>query len=508
MSHEITANNSFAAIDLGSNSFHMAVAGGRQAHLQMIDKLRRPVRLGSGLDANNVIQPETMERALECLSLFQQRLRGVPRSHIRVVGTNTLRRARNADVFNAAAERILGVPIDIISGREEARLIFAGVTYGTRDNKKRLVIDIGGSSTEIIAGTGTKPKLMGSINAGCVVATEHWFTSGEPLPKQFEKAVKQTQIELQPLTGKYIKHEWDHCIGSSGTIKATEKILCALGISDRGITAQGLQQLIKLLGKKGISALKNIDFIGEDRRSVIIGGLSVLLATFRSLDIEFMGVSHAALREGVLVELGDDKPKEHVRMNAVIDLQQRFLVDVDQATRVSDTAELLFNKVRKPWRLSRKHDLSTLLWACDLHEIGLSVSHVQYHKHGEYLLRNADLLGFSRNDQMMLASLVRNHRRKVAIEFTGGLSASDQKRYPYLLVLLRLAILLQRTRGVVSTPALELIVEKKSLTIELPAQWLASHPLTGADLRDEIAPLKALGFQLTLLPQSEVELPD
>ncbi len=498
MSHEITADNSYAAIDLGSNSFHMAVAGGRQSHLQMIDKLRRPVRLGSGLDENNFIDPQTMERALDCLAMFQQRLRDVPTSQIRIVGTNTLRRARNAAVFNAAAEKILGVPIEIISGREEARLIFSGVTFGIRDNKKRLVIDIGGGSTEIIAGTGITPNLMESVNIGCVTANQQWFQKTDNLVRQFDKALKQHQLDMQPVINQYLEHDWDHCVGSSGTIKATERILIALGMSDRGIPLEALQRLYKLLVKKGVGALRDIDSISEDRLAVILGGVSVLMAVFRSLNIKFMSVSHAALREGVIVELGGERPNEHVRMNAVTDLQQRFLVDVDQATRVSDTAELLFNMVRKPWNLSRKRDLPALLWASDLHEIGLSVSHAHYHKHGDYLLRNADMLGFSRKDQAMLASLVRNHRRKIAIDLTTGLSLPDQKRYPYLLVLLRLAVLFQRTRGAVPAPPLDIAIEKDTLIINLPDQWLESHPLTYADLRDEVAPLKVLGFELLI----------
>ena len=170
--NEITPENTYAAIDLGSNSFHMAVAGATGSHLQMIDKVRRPVRLGSGLDKNNNITTETLDRALECLALFQHRLRGVPRDQIRAVGTNTMRRARNSEKLNLAAQQLLGIPIEIISGREEARLIYTGVTYGLRDKKKRLVIDIGGGSTEFIAGQGIEPKVMESVNMGCVSANQ------------------------------------------------------------------------------------------------------------------------------------------------------------------------------------------------------------------------------------------------------------------------------------------------------------------------------------------------
>jgi len=414
--NEITPENTYAAIDLGSNSFHMAVAGATRSHLQMIDKVRRPVRLGSGLDKNNNITGETLDRALECLALFQHRLRGVPRDQIRAVGTNTMRRARNAEKLNHAAQEILGIPIEIISGREEARLIYTGVTYGVRDKKKKLIIDIGGGSTEFIAGQGIEPKIMESVNMGCVSANHRWFSGKEiNLPKQFEKAIKQAQVETQPLTSEYLEHGWEQCIGSSGTIKAAERILTGLGLSKSGINHDDLEQAVKLISKEGLEAISQIESISADRHTVILGGLSVLLAAFRSLQIESMTVSHSALREGVIVDLGGDTLNEHVRHNAVSEMQRRFQIDLDQAQRVSTTANAFYESVRKPWNLGKKADSRTLHWATELHEIGLSVSHAQYHKHGDYLLRNADMLGFSRKDQAVLASLVRNHRRKIAL---------------------------------------------------------------------------------------------
>ena len=280
--NEITPENTYAAIDLGSNSFHMAVAGATGSHLQMIDKVRRPVRLGSGLDKNNNITTETLDRALECLALFQHRLRGVPRDQIRAVGTNTMRRARNSEKLNLAAQQLLGIPIEIISGREEARLIYTGVTYGLRDKKKRLVIDIGGGSTEFIAGQGIEPKVMESVNMGCVSANQRWF-SGKALnlPKQFEKAIKQAQVETRPLTSEYLGHGWEHCIGSSGTIKAAERILTGLGFSQSGINHDHLQQAVNLIGAEGLEVISHIESVSADRHTVILGGLSVLLATLR-----------------------------------------------------------------------------------------------------------------------------------------------------------------------------------------------------------------------------------
>ncbi len=499
MSSEITAENTYAAIDLGSNSFHMAVAGATSTHLQMIDKMRQPVRLGSGLDKDNNITPDTMDRALKCLELFQHRLRGVPSSQIRTVGTNTLRRARNAQEFNQRAESILGAPIDIISGREEARLIYTGIVYGRHDNRKRLVIDIGGGSTELIIGTGINPVIMESVNMGCVSATQKWFSNADAnIAKQFDKAIRRSQLELRAITEQYRRSGWEVCIGSSGTIKAVERILVALGHTEHGINSEGLEATRKLLTKKGVSALSDISTISDDRKAVILGGLAVLIATFRSLKIDFMNVSHAALREGVIVDLAGEKLNEHVRHNAITDIQRRFQIDKEQASRVSSTADMIFDSVSKAWGLDDRQHRTALHYACALHEIGLSVAHVQYHKHGDYLLSHADMLGFSRNDQNMLAGLVRNHRRKVALNVANRLSAPHKDRFFHLLVILRLAVLFHRTRQASAAPPITISVTTNSLIITLPHQWLSENPLTHADLISEIGPTKAAGFTLAI----------
>ena len=498
MTHEITAKNTFAAIDLGSNSFHMAVANTTEAHLQMIDKVRQPVRLGSGLDSKNNIDPGTLDRALECLAIFQQRLRDVPRDQIRAVGTNTLRRAKNSAKLSDAAEEMLGIPIEVISGREEARLIYSGVTYGIADNKKRLIIDIGGGSTEFIAGSGIKPAIMESVNMGCVSATQRWFAKGDKLERQFEKAIRKSQLEVRPLTREYLKHGWDQCVGSSGTIKATERLLIECGLSDAGITLDALEKLIQRIQKKGVAYLSEFSSISDDRRAVILGGVSVLCAAFRALEIGSMAVSHRALREGVIVDLAGENTTKHVRDNAIEEMQRRFQIDQDQASRVTETAQQLFDAVRKPWNLTKKRDHATLNCACQLHEIGLSVSHAQYHKHGEYLLRHADMLGFSRREQSMIAALVRNHRRKVSVDVISTMSNAEKTRYQRLLSVLRISILFHRTRGTTYDPAVKVSASENKLSLGIDDAWLADNPLTHADLQDEIKHLNALGLQLQL----------
>ena len=502
----ITADKTYAAIDLGSNSFHMAVASTTSSHLQMIDKLREPVRLGAGLDKKNNITAKTMKQALECLSMFSQRLKDVPTDQIRAVGTNTLRRACNAEEFNLAAVDTLGVPIEIISGREEARLIFTGVSYGLRDDKKRLVIDIGGGSTEFIAGSGTTANIMESINMGCVSTHTRWFddqlVSGKKLGKKFEKSIAKSRQEARAIIPAYLKHGWDVCIGSSGTIKATEKILQAFNPDENGISRERLDELIEKIIKKGPEVLDDISTISDDRREVILGGLSVLKAAFESLDIKHMQVSHSALREGVIIDLAGDSLNDHVRRNAVADMQQRFRVDIEQATRVYNTAEQLFSFASDPWNLDATRDLRTLRSACHLHEVGLSIAHVQYHKHGAYLLRNADMMGFSRNDQRFLAALVRNHRRKIDTSVTQSMRKSEKSRYYKLLFLLRLASLFHRTRH--ADDGLQFTVDYSDSTVNLSIQkqWLEDRPLTRADIEDEIETLNSAGFYLNLNPET------
>lgn len=496
MTHEITAENTYAAIDLGSNSFHMAVANTTASHLQMIDKVREPVRLGSGLDKHHNIDAATMQRALDCLAIFQQRLRGVPRDQIRAVGTNTLRRAHNASAISDAAEDMLGVPVEVISGREEARLIFSGVTYGVADNKKRLVIDIGGGSTEFIAGSGIEPAVMESVNMGCVTANQRWFNNDNKLSQQFEKAIRRSQQELSPLTKSYLHHSWDNCIGASGTIKATERILIECGLIESGITRKALENLVEKIQKKGVALLKDLSSISDDRRAVILGGISVLLAAFRTLDIKTMAVSHRALREGVIVDLAGESTQTHVRNNAVQEMQRRFQIDNDQAIRVNRTAQHLFDQVRRAWNLDRRRDRATLRCACLLHEIGLSVSHAQYHKHGEYLLKHADMLGFSRNEQSMLAALVRNHRRKVVDTVCSAMNSNERNRYKSLLTLLRLSTLFHRTRGNSAVPPMTVSADSNKLALGIDNDWLAANPLTAADLQDEIKQLSTLDMAL------------
>lgn len=500
MSPTITSDQTYAAIDLGSNSFHMAVARATDQHLQMIDKLRKPVRLGAGLDADHKLTAQTIEQALECLAMFQQRLRGVPNGHIRAVGTNTLRRARNADEFGRLAEQTLGVPIEIIAGREEARLIYTGVTFGNRDDLTRLVVDIGGGSTELICGAGSTPQVMESVNVGCVSSHNTWFADSErKFARRWKRAVEAVRLELRAVRPLYGDGGWQRCVGSSGTIKATGNLLAELGYGGPGIAREHLEALTEQLATQGCDLLRDVKQISSDRKQVIVGGLAVLLAVFREFDIDIMHVAHTALREGVIIDLASHSGSAGVRQAAIGDLQRRFQIDLDQVVRVRQTALSILDQISAPWQLEERRDRTALCWACELHEIGLSVAHVQYHKHGDYLLRNADMLGFTRGDQALIATLVRNHRRKINASSSATLAHYDSARYAKLLAILRLAVLMHRSRNASAKPPMTIYATSTALELQLPRVWLDNNPLTRAELNDEIRAFAALDLQLSIV---------
>jgi len=407
-----TDNSAYAAIDLGSNSFHMVIAVPDGDAIRIIDKLRVPIRLAAGLDKHKNITKETRERAMEAFAQFAQRLRDVPRKNIRIVGTNTLRRSKNAQGFMREATHHLGKRIEIISGREEARLIYSAVAHSLPDaSRQRLVIDIGGGSSELVVGTGYKPSLLESINVGCVSYSTRFFSGKKSLDPDIVKVAQlQAELELQPLAKLYRETGWSEVIGCSGTIKATSRMLAELGITDGTITREGLRQLARKAVKAGsVDALK-LTQISQSRIAVVMGGLVILRAIMRILDIDVMHASQVALREGLIFEMIGKEEHTNIQSEMLANLAERYLIDQNQANRVVNTASKLFHHVAEPWGLDDDVDLELLIWAARLHELGMGVAHTQYHKHGAYIIENSDLLGFSLAEQSALALLVRYHR--------------------------------------------------------------------------------------------------
>lgn len=491
------ATDTIAAVDLGSNSFHLKVARLRDGELSVLDRLREMVRLAGALDEDDHLVPEATAPALACLERFGQRVRHMPAGSVRVVGTNTLRRAHNAAGFIAAAETALGHPIEIISGVEEARLIYLGVAHSVADDSgRRLVMDIGGGSTELIIGDGLHPVHMESLYIGCVNVSELYFPDGRISRKRLRRAEIATRVEFEPHEARYRRLGWEEAIGASGTIRAVERVVREAGWSNDGITHQALKRLAAALLKAEHVERLRLPGLSADRAPVFPGGVAVLHAAFEALGIERMRLSDGALREGLIYDLIGRIRHEDVRGRTVAALAKRHNVDSEQAMRVEGTALDCLTQVAQDWSLAGDAPEQLLRWAAQLHELGLDIAHNQYHKHGAYILENADLLGFSRQEQRLLAVLVRAHRRKYPVSVFKALPTTWTQTMQRLAVLLRLAVALHRSRTPDPLPPSQLRVETRSLTVRFPKGWLDMHPLTRVDLEQEAVLLKAADFDL------------
>ncbi len=488
-----------AAIDLGSNSFHMKIARIESTgRLRTVDRMREMVQLASGLDEHNVLSDETIERALGCLQRFGQRLSDVPGHNVRAVGTNTLRKARNSNEFRRQAEAVLNHQVEVISGYEEARLVYLGVAHSIQtDAQKSLVIDIGGGSTELIVGTGFTPLQKQSLYMGCVNTSRKFFADGRITKKRMREAEISALRELEWLRMDYRSAGWEQAIGSSGTIRAISNIIRQQGWHEHMITAEALDKLSALLIELGDSKKINMDGIEPLRASVLPGGVAILKAAFSSLAISEMSVSDGALREGLLYDMLGRISDADVRNDTVVDLGERYHVGKLQAERVQACAQNLHQQVAKSWRLRDSYYEKLLTWAAHLHEIGLDISHAQYHRHGAYLIQHADLRGFSRQEQTALAALVRSHRRKFNKDLFEAMQEKTARKVKRLTVLLRLAVLLNRSRSDEARPEPTLSVDEASLLLQFPPGWLEEHPLTEADLKQESGYLKSAGFKLS-----------
>ena len=488
-----------AAIDLGSNSFHMIVARLEESGtLSVIDRLQESVRLGGGLNKHGLITDEAQARALACLETFAQRIRDLPDSAIRIAGTNTLRVAENAQSFVIAAENILKHPIEIIAGREEARLIYLGVAHGLATQKgKRLVVDIGGGSTELIIGRGMKPLRRESIYTGCVSASNRFFEDGTITKKTMKNAITEASLILFPQARDFKFGRWDEAIGCAGTIKAIANIVQQQGWCNEGITYKSLKNLRKALINAGHVDQIELDGLSENRRPVIAGGVSVLFAVFKILKIDRMRISEQSMREGLLYDLVGRINHTDVRDATVEAAMARWGVDTSQSLRVTDTVEQLCETACDQWSIDVEKIKPLVKWAAMLHEIGLQVSHNNYHKHGAYILENADLQGFSRQEQALLSALVLSHRSKFRDAAFEQLMKPFIKPSKQMCVLLRLAVLLHRGRNDQAIPDISIKIKNNKINLLFPKGWLDANGMTLADLIKEINYLDKVGYKLS-----------
>lgn len=487
-----------AAVDLGSNSFHMIVAELRANEIVVLDRLREMVRLGSGLTPEGNLTPEIQKRALDCLGRFGQRLRHLPPGSVRAVGTNTLRAAQNAGPLLAQAMLALGHPIEIISGIEEARLIYQGVSQSLpSDGKRRLVMDIGGGSTEYIIGVDRSPLQKESLRMGCVSMSMAHFADGKITPKRFRRAVIHAERELEPYQHLFHRKQWSQAIGASGTLRTTHKLLLSRGWSREGITREGLDRLVDAVMASGRLNKNDFPDLDPERYPSFPGGLAIIQATFETLEIERMQVSDGALREGLLHDLLGRINHEDIRDRTVIALAARYHVETEHALHIRKTLTSLLGQIEFPPSLDRETASQWLEWAATLHEIGRDIAHSGYHKHGAYILANADLPGFSNQDQLLLATLVRSHRRKFPLKLIKELPPPWDDFGKWLCVILRLAILLHRSRSLTVTPPIRMSLGKGQVNLVFPPDWMTLHPLTIADLEQEAGYLTAVDINLT-----------
>ena len=473
-----------AAVDLGSNSYRLEIGRFDHGQIQRVEYLKETVRQGGGLDEARNLTPEAMQRGWDCLARFAERLAGFTRAQVRAVATQTLREARNRDEFLARAHQVLGFPIDVISGREEARLIYQGVArLLPQSDEKRLVVDIGGRSTELILGRQFDARVMESYRVGSVAWSMRYFPDGQFSAAAFERAEIAAQAVLDEALSAYPHGSWDTAYGSSGTIGAVGDILAAAGWDAGAVTREGLEWLYEQLLSARSAERVRLDGLKDDRRPVIGGGLSVLRAVFDLLKIDRMEPAQGALRHGVLYDLLDrEKVDTDVRSTTVRRLVARFEVDEQQATRVGKVATHMFRQLRagEPAGERTRHERK-LDWAARLHEIGSAISHSDYHKHGAYILDNADAPGFAQPELHRLSLLVLGHRgklRKLQADF-------EDELFVHQLLCLRLAVILCHARRDPELKGLQLRGEGRRASLAMPADWARTFPQSAHLLREE-----------------------
>ena len=486
-----------AAVDLGSNSFRLQVGRVVNDQIYPLDSLKESVRLASGLTPDKRLDAAAQGRAIDALRRFRERLGGLDGGAVRAVATNALRVAKNAAEFLPLAEEALGFPIEIIAGREEARLIYIGASHSLPSaSHKRLVVDIGGGSTEFIIGKRHEPQLMESLYMGCVSYTLRFFPDRRIDRKRLREAQSAAAKEIELIAHDYLSLGWKEAVGSSGSARAIADVLEMNRLNpngESGITRAGLNRLCALLIKAGSAEALDLQGVKTDRLPVLPGGIAIMSAIFETLNIEHMTYADGALRLGVLYDLLGRFHHHDMRDSTVAQFTRRYQIERAQAERVLHTAMSALAQLGEG--SVDETEANFLGWAARLHEIGISVAHNAYHKHGAYILTYADMPGFSKKDQARLAALVLGHRGKLE-----KLASSAQGESLWKLVFcLRLAVLLHRTRDDRALPAWQVRQSPNGMVLEMPGEWLAENPWTTAALTEEVAVWSQVGRQFSVL---------
>lgn len=494
----ISRDELLGAIDLGSNSFHLAIARLDHGEVRRIASISEKVQLAAGLDENNVLSEEAIQRGLDCLHRFLPHISEIAPNRLRIVATNALRKAVNAGEFIARANAFLPKPIEIIAGREEARLIYLGVSHSNASTDKRLVIDIGGGSTEFIIGQGFEPIEMESLQMGCVSFTKKFFADGKITQKAFDSAMTATEVELLSIAKRYKKVGWDNAIASSGTAKACKLVLEELNLAKDVITMDGMIKLKNHLMKLGHIDKIAFDGVKAHRQAVFPAGVAELMAIMQTFGIAELYYSDGALREGVMYDMLGRLGNEDVRDRSVSALAQRYSVDYKQATRVMTTCARLFDMVKDTLGFSDE-DRDLLRRASNLHEIGLAVGHSNYQKHSAYLLEFSDIAGFAQSGQASMAQIALNHRRKLRVENLETALALGGRKLVYLCLILRLAVTANHSRTIKSAPIYLSILNKNTDHWQISIGDGLHKELIKSELSNDIAQFAKWGVKLSVV---------
>lgn len=488
----------YAVIDLGSNSFHMLIARLVADGVQVVDKVKRKVRLASGLNENNQLSNAAIARGLECLSFFAERLQDIPKENIRVVATATLRIAQNAEQFLSKASEILDHDVQLLSGQQEAEQIYLGVAHTNCCADQRLVLDIGGASTELVIGYGFVPQKVTSLDIGCVTYLKRYFGDQQLNEQNFTTAIEAATATLAQVCRDYQQIGWQSVLGGSGTMQALGEMLMAENrpaIIDADYLQQIKQKLI------ACQSIENIALNGlpSERKPVLASGLAILIALFNCLGIKQLQLSSGAIREGLLYEMLPNMRAKTIRSRTINALTERFHIDQHHANRVAEQASNLFKQVAMQWQLSEDNSFQLLLTSCALHEIGLLLEYKYHQQHGAYILQQADLPGFDQSDRQLLVAFVRHYKADIDKNRLLQQSAVSYQTSCKLLILMRLAVILCRRRQDDVLPDYQLTTEQHLLTLALPADWLNRHPLIYDELITENQFIDSLGYQLTVI---------
>lgn len=493
-----------AAVDLGSNSFHMVIATWEDGVLRVVDRIRERVLLASALDRKARLSDDGVERAMATLARFSQRLEELPNPRVRAVGTNTFRVVRDPKDFHAIAEEALGQRIGILAGAEEARMIYKGIRYDIgRQGDMILAVDIGGGSTELMAGEGAAPTVAESMNMGSGSWTERFFQGGEIHPKAMRNATLAAERKVARYRRRLPQADQAHCFGSSGTVLSLARILLRAGwVTEGSITREALERLYRDIEEENHLDDFQLDGLSSGRRSTFLGGMCILMGVMRALDIQQLHTTEAALREGLLLDLLGrlGGGEEDLRESTVEHMQNRYRIDLDQAQRVAKTAKALAKEAGKPWNYA-KEDRLELRWAAALHEMGLFIRHQGFHRHGAWLIANADMPGFSTGECARLAFLLRQQRQGFSVKSIEEFAKRDREGITQSTLLLRLAVLLHRTRAPEGMPLRFEAPKAQRMEVIAPDGWWEDHPLTALDVEEEAEHWSEHGYRLVAMEE-------